>query len=180
MAVEIDVLGTLRVRRAGRELALRGRRERVILAVLAAAGGRQVTDDRLVDEVWGEDPPATAIGSLQVAVSRLRKLLGDDAELRREAAGYALDGVVLDAYDFSSAVTTLDGGSRGVLADTERALALWRGTPYSDLQGSPTLRAEATRLEEDRLRLVEARARALLDLGRPDDARALLADEVEQ
>ncbi len=151
MPVEIDVLGALRVRRAGRELPLGGRRERTVLAALAVAAGRQVSDERLVDEVWGDDPPASAIGSLQVAVSRLRKLLGDDAVLRREAAGYVLEGVALDADALSAAAARLDGGAHEVLATTEAALALWRGVPYADLLAAPTLRAEATRLDEDRL-----------------------------
>jgi DNA-binding SARP family transcriptional activator len=179
MSVEIDVLGALRVRREGVELRLGGRRERTVLAVLAAAGGRQVSDERLVDEVWGEEPPATATGSLQVAVSRLRKVLGDATELRREPAGYALTGVTLDAADFSRAAATLDGPPPEVLETTGTALGRWRGTPYADLLAAPSLRAEAARLEEDRLRLVEARAQALLDLARPDDARGLLAGEVE-
>jgi DNA-binding SARP family transcriptional activator len=178
MTVRIDVLGALRVRRDGHDLPLGGRREQVVLAVLAAANGRQVTDDRLVDEVWGEDPPATAIGSLQVAVSKLRKVLGDDALLRREASGYALDGASLDAAELSAIAARLDRDPHRVLAETGEALSLWRGAPYSGLLGSATLRAEATRLEEDRLRVVELRAQALLDLARPDDARALLAGEV--
>jgi DNA-binding SARP family transcriptional activator len=177
MSVEIDVLGSLRLRRDGVDLRPGGLRERTVLAVLASAAGRQVSDDRLVDEVWGDDPPATAIGSLQVAISRLRKVMGEGADLRREATGYVLDGVSLDATEFSEAARTLDAPAPDVLRRTEEALALWRGAPYTGLVGSPILQAEQTRLEEDRLRLIEARAQALLDVGRADDARALVTDE---
>src|SRR5690348_1779410 len=135
MSVEVDVLGSFQLRRDGVAQRLGGRRERTVLAVLAAAGGRQVGDERLVDEVWGEHPPATAIGSLQVAVSRLRKVLDGAAELRREPAGYLLTGVTLDATDFSRAAASLEAPPHQVLETTSAALARWRGTPYADLLG---------------------------------------------
>ncbi len=57
----------------------------------------------------------------------------------------------------------------------DEALASWRGHPYADLADVPSLAAEATRLVEDRLRLLESRADALLRLDRPDEAQAMLA-----
>ena len=99
--VRIEVLGPLRVHVDGVEQRLGGRRERAVLALLAAAGGRAVSAERLVDEVWGEDAPASATGSLQVAVSRLRGSLEPDrasgaapAVLTRGPGGYALERVV--------------------------------------------------------------------------------------
>ena len=73
--VRVEVLGPLRAVADGAEARIGGRRERAVLAVLAAARGRAVTPERLVDEIWGEDAPPSAPGSLQVAVSRLRTAL---------------------------------------------------------------------------------------------------------
>ena len=181
--VRIDVLGPLRVHVDGVEQRLGGRRERAVLALLAASGGRAVSAERLVDEVWGEDAPASATGSLQVAVSRLRGSIEPDrasgaapAVLTRGPGGYALEQVVVDAEELSKAATAVAGLEPArVVALAEAALALWRGEPYDGLADLPTLDAEATRLREDRLRLHEARAAALLDLGRHDEAQATLA-----
>ena len=111
--IRVQVLGLLRVVVDGVEQGLGGRRERVVLAVLVAAGGSPVTSDRLVDEVWGDDPPATASGSLQVAVSRLRTALdparrpgSESRVLLRGQAGYLLDGVTVDAVELSVAAAT--------------------------------------------------------------------------
>ncbi len=175
MAVVVDVLGPLRVRAAGVEQAVTGRRERAVLGLLVAAGGRQVAVDRLVDEVWGEQPPASAAGSVQVAVSKLRKVLGHDA-IVREPGGYALAGVEVDAGEFAALVQRAAAALPAAALDlTERALALWRGRPYDDLADVPGLAAEATRLGEDLLRLHETRAGALLDLGDAAGAQAGLA-----
>ncbi len=175
MAVAVDVLGPLRVRSAGVEQTVTGRRERAILGLLVAAGGRQVGVDRLVDEVWGEQPPASAAGSVQVAVSKLRKVLGHDA-IVREPGGYALAGVEVDAGEFAALVQRAAAAPPAAALDlTDRALALWRGRPYDDLADVPGLAAEATRLGEDLLRLHETRAGALLDLGDAAGAQAGLA-----
>src|SRR6185503_12785622 len=85
-------------------------------------------------------------------------------------------GAEIDAEVLSSAARSLDGLMAGeVLIRSEEALVLWRGAPYADLRDVPGLEAEAARLEEDRLLLEEARAGALLELGRPDEARAMTA-----
>lgn len=180
--VRVDVLGPLRVRVDGEEQRLGGRRERVVLGLLASSVGRPVSPERLVDEVWGQDAPASASGSLQVAVSRLRGTLeptrrsGDPSVITRGPAGYTLTGVVVDAEDLSAAAQAVAGAApAAVVATADAALALWRGDAYADLRDVPTLEAEVARLDEDRLRLHEARAAALLDLGRHDEAQAVLA-----
>jgi DNA-binding SARP family transcriptional activator len=173
--VRVEVLGPVRATVDGAEARLGGRRERAVLGVLAAARGRAVTPERLVDEVWGEDAPPSAPASLQVAVSRLRTALRP-AGIVLGAGGYALTDASVDAEVVSSAARSLDGlGAAEVVTRCEEALARWRGGPYADLRDVPILEAEATRLEEDRLRLEEARVAALLELGRPDEARAALS-----
>ena len=99
MTVAVDVLGPVRLCVDGEERAIGGRRERLLLALLAATPGKHVGDDRLVDELWGEAPPTGVSSALQVAVSRVRRALGPDAEVRRDPAGYTLVGVDVDATD---------------------------------------------------------------------------------
>lgn len=179
MTVAIDVLGPLRLRVGDEERTIGGRRERVLLALLATAAGRHVSDDRLVDELWGEEPPAAATNSLQVAVSRLRRVLGEHAEVRRDPSGYTLVGADVDAVTVAGLSERLaDLEPAEVLDATAGALDLWRGRPFAGLGDAPTLAAETVRLEEARLTLVESRAEAFLALGRPEEAHRLLASVV--
>src|SRR6188472_1226796 len=91
----IELLGPVEAWVDGRAVALGGQRPRALFALLALMGGRVVTSDRLIDELWGEDPPARARDSLQMHVSRLRKGLaeaGADADrLVNHAGGYLLE-----------------------------------------------------------------------------------------
>lgn len=179
MTVAIDVLGPLRLRVGDEERTVGGRRERVLLALLATAAGRHVSDDRLVDELWGEEPPAAAANSLQVAVSRLRRVLGEHAEVRRDPSGYTLLGADVDAVTVAGLTERLGGLEPAEVLDaTAGVLDLWRGEPFAGLGDAPTLAAETVRLEEARLTLVESRAEAFLALGRPEEAHRLLASVV--
>src|SRR3954453_16881394 len=91
----IELLGPIEARVDGRAVGLGGQRPRALLAVLALMGGRVVTADRLIDALWGEEPPARARESLQMHVSRLRKGLSEaGAERGRlvsRAGGYLLE-----------------------------------------------------------------------------------------
>ncbi len=180
MTVAVDVLGPVRLCVDGVERAIGGRRERLLLALLATTPDRHVGDDRLVDELWGEEPPTGASSALQVAVSRVRRALGPDAEVRRDPAGYTLVGVDVDATDVTELARSVGrpGVSPGEVDElTATALARWRGAPYAGLLDAPALAVESTRLEEVRLGLVEARAQALLDLGRAEEAQGVVAAE---
>src|SRR4051812_50226330 len=75
--LQIELLGPVEARVDGRAVALGGPRPRALFALLAMMGGRVVPTDRLIDELWGEDPPARARDGLQVHVSRLRKGLAE-------------------------------------------------------------------------------------------------------
>src|SRR5918998_5332426 len=94
--MQIQLLGPVEARVDGRALALGGQRARALFAVLALMGGRVVTTDRLIDELWGEDPPARARESLQMHVSRLRKALAeagaDGPRLAKHAGGCPMVG----------------------------------------------------------------------------------------
>ena len=171
--MELRILGPLEaVGDDGVGIPLGGRRARAVLARLLVQPNTIVSIDSLVDAVWGESPPATATGALQVHVSALRKALGADRIVTR-APGYSLrvDERELDATRFERLVQKGNGlletgnaaQARARLAD---ALELWRGPALADLAYEPFAQREAERLEELRLVALERRLEADLALGR--------------
>ena len=90
--MEFEVLGPLRCIADHRELALGSLQQRAVLALLLVNSGEPVSPDRLVDQLWGERPPASAGHAVQVYVSGIRKSLrGCDMELRKTPSGYVLE-----------------------------------------------------------------------------------------
>src|SRR5689334_10686592 len=89
MPSEFRILGPLEASVDGRPVALGGQKQRALLALLLLDSGRVVSTDRLINALWGEDPPKTAVTSLQNFVSQLRKLLGSEL-LETKAPGYRL------------------------------------------------------------------------------------------
>jgi class 3 adenylate cyclase/tetratricopeptide (TPR) repeat protein len=167
--MEYRVLGSLEVLDgSGQPVPLGGTRQQSVLGSLLLRAGRTVSLERLVDELW-ETPPETAAKTVQVYVSRLRRLLAPGA-IESRAGGYALvlNGSALDLDHFEQ----LAGEGHRALGegDHERAagllqdaLALWRGPALAGL-ATEALRREAERLEELRLQALEDRLEA--DLGR--------------
>jgi predicted ATPase/DNA-binding SARP family transcriptional activator len=145
--MEYRVLGPLEVREGDRSLPLGGAKQRAVLALLLLNANRVVSRDELVDELWGDEPPETAVTSVQVYVSRLRKLLPD--RLVTRAPGYLLR-VEPDELDLERFETLRAAGR------PHEALALWRGSPEAD----------GPRLLELRLATVEERLDADLAAGR--------------
>src|SRR6476620_9526497 len=88
--MQYRVLGPLEVRDGEESLPLAGAKQRAVLALLLLHANQVLSRDRLIDELWGDKPPATAVQSLQVYVSRLRKLLPEGA-LATRAPGYLLE-----------------------------------------------------------------------------------------
>jgi len=174
---EIHLLGVVRVTRAGEQLAIGGRRQRELLALLVLARGRPVSSDRLADELWRGEPPAGFETTLRSYVSRLRGLLGESASLIGGGAAYSLD-VRPDAIDSVRFERLLeearDAVGRGaVMRAAERsqaALSLWEGEALADVadDGAGLLRLEAERLEGLRLAALELRIDAELELGPVD------------
>ena len=97
LPMEIKILGPVEVVDHGETVSLPGGKPRALLAVLALAVGEVVSAERLIDELWGEDPPETAANALQVHVSQLRKVLGADV-VRRRGPGYEL-AIARDTVD---------------------------------------------------------------------------------
>src|SRR3954468_8218692 len=94
--LEFRVLGPLEVCRSGGPIPLPGQTSRRVLAALALRAGSWVSADRLIDELWGERPPASARKALQMHVWRLRAALADaaphtDSLIATGSAGYRLD-----------------------------------------------------------------------------------------
>lgn len=155
--------------------------QQVILAMLAAAGGGTVPPDRLVDALWGDDPPPSADRSLRSYVSRLRKMLG--GALAAGPGGYTLDlspdEVDLLWFEHLAAQARTAAGARA-LETLDAALDLWRGRPFGDAVDVPALVPTVVRLGELHAWLREARAAALLALGRYAEAVAAAEELVAE
>ena len=181
--MELRILGPLEVYADDRTVALGGVKPRAVLAVLALHANQPVSAERLALALWGEDAPVSAVKTVQVHVSRLRKALGDPDVLRTTPAGYRLRvrPGELDADRFEQRVargrralmTGRPGEAAGLLRE---ALALWRGPPLAELGSLPFAPAEIARLEEQRLAALEVRVEADLELGR----HAELIGELQQ
>ena len=165
--MEFRILGPLEVVEHGRSLTLHGHRQRSLLAVLLLHANEVVSTERLIDDLWGEAPPATAAKSIQVYVSRLRKELGD-GRLATRTPGYLLrvEPSELDAARFEQLVAEAGPGPPARTAELLReALSLWRAPPLADLAYEPFAQEEIARLEELRLGAIEQRIEADLAAG---------------
>ena len=172
---EFRILGPLEVLLDGRPVPLTRPKQRALLLALLLRANEVVSVDSLVDALWGERPPATALVALQGHVSQVRKLLPPESLVTRPP-GYLLrvEPEWVDAHRFerlrAQAREALDAGDAPAAAASLReALALWRGSPLSDLADGSLLRAEAGRLEELRVAAVEERIEADLAAGRDSD-----------
>lgn len=177
--LEIRVLGPIEVLQDGRPLALGGAKQRALVADLALHANEVVSAERLIDDLWGEEPPDTAAHMLHVYVSRLRKTLEDHgrAVLETRPPGYVLNLAPqddLDAERFEAHVRrgrdALDSLPAEALATFDEALAWWRGRALEEFAHEPFALPAAARLEELRQATHEGRAEALLALGRHDEA----------
>lgn len=180
MSARLDfrILGPLEVQAGDRKLRLGGVKQKALLAVLLLRHGDVVSSDRLIEEIWGDDPPADAQTALQAHVSRLRKLLepehsGAPTLLITRAPGYVLsiDPGQLDVRRFETLVAAgrrhLDEGDPGqATARVREALELWRGRPLADLENEPFAASTARELDEAWLEALETRVEADLALGR--------------
>lgn len=174
----LRLLGPLELSVNGREHALGGTRQRVVLAMLALNANRITPVEHLIDAVWNTAPPTTARAQIQICVSGLRRVLadaGNSARIRTRTPGYLLDIPEnnLDTAQFTGLVaaarTHLDAERLSEAVGTLRsALALWRGPALAGLQ-SELLRRGAAQLEDTRLAAMLERIRLDLALGRHED-----------
>lgn len=171
------ILGPLELRRAGKLVPLGGAKQRAVLALLLLQAEEIVPVERLIDELWGEEPPPSAAHSLEAYVSRLRQLLEQSGmTLLRRGGGYVLrlgearlDARSFDELHAAAADAAAEGDDDRASALAADALALWHGDALADVPLGAWGRVEVERLEERRLLLFEQRADADLRLGRHED-----------
>jgi len=173
--LDFRVLGPVQVVAGSSPVDLASGRQVALLSILLIAGDEVSSRDRLIDALWGEQPPATATNALQVQVHALRRRLGAE-RIAREASGYRLvrEPGELDLDRFEALAvrgrSELENGEAEAAAVTLReALELWRGPAYEDVRYEPFAQAEVARLEERRLAALEDRIEADLALGRQRD-----------
>src|SRR5579884_1402749 len=172
--LRFGILGPLAVSRGGESLALGGTRQRALLAILLVHANERVSTERLIEQLSGHTGSGSSANAVHVAVSRLRRTLGDDGAelLRTDRGGYML-GLEPEQLDAARFERLLAEGRR-LLGDGDHAaasmrlrdgLALWRGPPLADLAGVEDVQPEVRRLEELRLLAEMERIDAELALG---------------
>ncbi len=184
--MQFRILGPLEVSVDDETIEVGGPRQRAVLAVLLLHAGAAVPRGQLLDAVWGESAPRTAVGSLQVHVHGLRRVLGAERiETRGTAYLLQVHPGELDLDRFEELVERAharlaDGKPHEAAVDLDAALGLWRGPALADLADRGEAHAAARELEERRLAATELRNDAHLALGRPDLVLAAIERQIEQ
>jgi DNA-binding SARP family transcriptional activator/tetratricopeptide (TPR) repeat protein len=180
--MRFGVLGPLDVQGGAGPVVLSAPKARLLLAVLLAYAGDALPADQLVDTLWGSRPPRSAADNLRVYIHQLRRALGDPGRIVRQPGGYAivvhpgeLDSRTFDELAGRAANLAAAGDPAAARAARCEALALWRGAAFADVEPVPVLVAEATRLAERRMSVLEARVDADLAAGRHADLVAELS-----
>lgn len=174
--IEYRLLGPIEVRVDGQVLDIGGLKQRALLAMLLLRANEPVSRDVLVEQLWGDHPPAGAPHTIEVYVSRLRKVLAAAAGrplVATRSAAYSLQ-VAPDELDVHRAERLAREGRHELAAGAPgaaavkfgEALALWRGGALADLRYEPFFQAQISWLEEFRVGVFEDRIGADLAIGR--------------
>ncbi|HET9168947.1 MAG TPA: BTAD domain-containing putative transcriptional regulator [Actinospica sp.] len=181
--MRVAILGSLEIHTADGAVEIPGRRLRALLIRLALDPGRVVSAERLIDDLWRDEPPAAAHNALQALVSRLRAVVGR-ATIEQGGGGYRLNvpresvDVVRFEQHVRSGRASLEARDAAAAAMHLRsALVLWRGRPLADVEGMEFAESEAAALEEQRVAAIEYLVDAVL--AQPAPAGELLP-ELEQ
>ena len=176
---EFRLLGPLEVLVDGAPLPIAAAKPRALLALLLLNRNRAVPTERLVDELWGDEPPARATKTLQVYVSQLRKALGPERLVTR-APGYELrvgEGELdVDRFEALAAEARAAASPKQAAAGFRKALALWRGPALREFRSEPFAETASAQLEDLKLAAVEDLLEAELDAG----ARNEVIPELEE
>ena len=180
--MQVRLFGELQAVSGGVAVAIRGVKQRTLLAVLALAQGEPVSADRLIDVLWGDGLVTNPANALQAQIGQLRRTLGPAAIATTEA-GYALDVAPddVDVVHFAQLVRTgrrlaNDGDAAQASSVLNAALALRRGEPLAEFTYADFADADRARLLEVTIEAVEARAGADLALGRDAELVGELED----
>jgi len=174
--VEFRILGPLEAVHEGHSIPLGAAKQRALLAILLIHANQVVSVDRLIDDLWGDEPPDTSAHVVQVYVSQLRKVLeraGDSGQrLATRRPGYVLN-VVPDELDLLQFERLVEEGTTLLPEDPplaakllRQALVVWRGPALADFAFESFALHEVERLEEMRLAALESRIGADLASGR--------------
>jgi DNA-binding SARP family transcriptional activator len=177
--MQFGILGPLEVLDEGRPVAVGGDKQRALLALLLIHANRTLGAERLIDELWGERPPASAAKTLQAHISRLRRALeqpaggGDGGMLVTREHGYELrvDRETVDSLRFERLLEEARSeiaASRFAIASSllEEAVSLWRGQALEEFAYERFAELEIARLEELRIGAHEELIESKLALGR--------------
>jgi DNA-binding SARP family transcriptional activator len=174
--MEFRLLGALEVIEDGQDITPSAPKLREVLALLVLRNNQLVQIESLIDELWGEDPPSSALSTLQTYIYKLRKVLFDrasDSTLVTKQAGYlaVIPPGNVDVCRFEESLCegrkAMEKGDAAASAQMlAEALAMWRGPALADVLPGSALASHVTRLEESRLTAIEQRIDAELQLGR--------------
>ncbi|GIG62081.1 SARP family transcriptional regulator [Longispora fulva] len=174
MDVRFGILGPVEVSVAGQVLPTMAPRHRAVLSYLVLHAGEVVSTDRLIDAIWGNDPPETCRGQIQVSISAIRKRLsaaGATDVVRTRSAGYVIPRQhQIDAALFADRASDATGPDQ-----LREALALWRGPALADVRAGYV---DAARVRWDELRLAAFERLAELELERGRHAE--MVDELSR
>src|SRR5580658_5720635 len=177
--VQFRLLGPLEAQDGERRVELGRPKQRVLLAVLLVHANHVVSLDRLIEELWGAEPPPQAAASLQTYVSNLRRTLEPDRPARApsrvqvsQPPGYRLvvgaggrDAARLAALAAEARRWLQAPRPAGAARALREGLAMWRGPALAGVADEGFAQAERNRLEELRVAALEDRLAADLDLG---------------
>jgi DNA-binding SARP family transcriptional activator len=185
--VEFRILGPLEVWVDEKRVSVYGPRQQKVLAALLLNANRVAMVNHLIDVVWEEDPPDTAVKQVRNMVSNLRRqLAGTSAVIEPATNGYVISiaEMALDSHVFSSSTERARGHAvKGQTAEARNkysaALATWRGSALAGL-ASPALDPEISRLNEQRLFTLEEANELELQCGRHHELVSNLAASVAE
>jgi len=173
--IDFRVLGPLVVRCADDTIEFNGNRQQTLLSMLLVEANRIVTIDRLVDAVWGEDPPVSARSQIRICVSQIRRKLADHGHgglIETHYGSYLIrvPPPLVDLYRFEEyAVVGRKAAQQGDLNRAAHylrmALEQW-GAPLPSASGGNRIRSLLVKLDEDRSTVAEEYIVTMLDLGR--------------
>ena len=188
-SVEYRLLGSLEVVAGGRVHEINSARQRVLLTMLLLHANRVVPVEQLIDAVWNDNPPVTARSQLQTCVSGLRRQLSRidaKSEIATRSVGYMIvigdDSLDIETFErlvSSGRAAAADGHVEEAVQDLRAALGLWRGPAAAGAE-STLAQAMATRLNENRIAVLEECIDLELALGRHRDLTGELGELVKQ
>jgi DNA-binding SARP family transcriptional activator len=187
--MRFEVLGPMRISDEDESRTVTGVRQRILLAALLAHANQPLSAERLAEFVWDGAPPERAVPTLRTYVARLRRDLGPRAAARVctrdlgylvEVATDEVDALAFEALCQETAALLEAGDWEAAAATAASALGLWRGAALVDVPGQALRDAWLSRLDQQRVQVLEWQAEAELCLGRHEQLIPRLRGLTEQ